>query len=44
MALLESDGTPTAGLLARIDAALDAYIDTAEQFDDVAMLALRRVP
>jgi serine phosphatase RsbU (regulator of sigma subunit) len=43
MALLQTDGVPAAGLLARIDAALSAYIGDAEQFDDVAMLAARRV-
>ncbi|HEU4720449.1 MAG TPA: PP2C family protein-serine/threonine phosphatase, partial [Gemmatimonadaceae bacterium] len=42
MALLHSDGTAAAGLLARVDAALTAHISTAEQFDDVAMLATRR--
>ena len=43
MALLQTDGAPAAALLARIDAALSAYIGAAEQFDDVAMLAARRV-
>ena len=42
MALLASEGTAAAGLLARIDAALSAHITTAAQFDDVAMLATRR--
>jgi sigma-B regulation protein RsbU (phosphoserine phosphatase) len=42
MALLESDATAAASLLARIDAALSAHIGTAAQFDDVAMLATRR--
>ena len=42
MALLQADGTHAAALLARIDAALSAHIGTAEQFDDVAMLATRR--
>jgi serine phosphatase RsbU (regulator of sigma subunit) len=41
MALLQLDGTSAAGLLARIDQALSAHIGTAEQFDDVAMLATR---
>ena len=45
MALLQADGTgPAAGLLERVDAALDAHIGTAEQFDDVAMLGARRLP
>jgi hypothetical protein len=43
MALLQTDGARAADLLARIDAALSAYIGAAEQFDDVAMLAARRV-
>ena len=42
MALLQAEGTPTGGLLERIDAALTAHIGTAEQFDDVAMLVARR--
>ena len=42
MALLASEGTAAAGLLDRIDAALSAHITTADQFDDVAMLATRR--
>jgi serine phosphatase RsbU (regulator of sigma subunit) len=42
MALLGTDGAGVAGLLQRIDADLDAHIGTAEQFDDVAMLAIRR--
>lgn len=42
MALLASEGTAAAGLLARIDAALSAHMTTAAQFDDVAMLAMRR--
>jgi serine phosphatase RsbU (regulator of sigma subunit) len=41
MALLQLDGTSAAGLLERIDQALSAHIGTAEQFDDVAMLATR---
>jgi hypothetical protein len=32
-----------ASLLERIDAALSAHITTAAQFDDVAMLATRRI-
>ena len=43
MALLQTDAAPAARLLERIDAALSAYIGTADQFDDVAMLATRRV-
>ena len=43
MALLKTDAAPAARLLERIDAALSAYIGTADQFDDVAMLATRRV-
>jgi sigma-B regulation protein RsbU (phosphoserine phosphatase) len=42
MALLHSDATAAASLLAGIDAALSAHIGAAEQFDDVAMLAARR--
>jgi serine phosphatase RsbU (regulator of sigma subunit) len=42
MALLASERTAAAGLLDRIDAALSAHITTADQFDDVAMLATRR--
>jgi sigma-B regulation protein RsbU (phosphoserine phosphatase) len=42
MALLHADPTGAATLLARVDAALSAHIATAEQFDDVAMLATRR--
>ena len=43
MALLQTDAAPAARLLERIDTALSAYIGTADQFDDVAMLATRRV-
>jgi phosphoserine phosphatase RsbU/P len=43
MALLQTDAAPAARLLERIDTALSAYIGTAAQFDDVAMLATRRV-
>lgn len=43
MTLLQTDGVGTAALLERVDAALSAHIDTASQFDDVAMLATRRV-
>ena len=43
MALLQTEGMPAAALLDRVDAALSDYIATASQFDDVAMLATRRV-
>jgi phosphoserine phosphatase RsbU/P len=43
MALLHSEPTAAASLLERIDAALTAHITTAAQFDDVAMLATRRI-
>ena len=43
MALLHSDATSAASLLERIDAALSAHMTTAAQFDDVAMLATRRL-
>ena len=43
MALLQAEGMPAAALLERVDAALSGYIATALQFDDVAMLATRRV-
>jgi sigma-B regulation protein RsbU (phosphoserine phosphatase) len=43
MALLTSEGA-AARLLEGVDAALSAHIATAEQFDDVAMLATRRSP
>ena len=42
MALLTSEDGGATGLLERIDAALSAHQATAEQFDDVAMLATRR--
>jgi serine phosphatase RsbU (regulator of sigma subunit) len=44
MALLV-DGGPTAqGLIERVDSALGSFIADAAQFDDVAMLAARRIP
>jgi serine phosphatase RsbU (regulator of sigma subunit) len=44
MALLV-DGGPTAqGLIERVDCALGSFIADAAQFDDVAMLAARRIP
>jgi sigma-B regulation protein RsbU (phosphoserine phosphatase) len=43
MALLHSDATAAERLLERIDAALSAHITTVPQFDDVAMLATRRM-
>jgi hypothetical protein len=42
MSLLRLEPGPAASLLERIDAALSAHITTAAQFDDVAMLAMRR--
>ena len=42
MSLLRMEPGPAASLLERIDAALSAHITTAAQFDDVAMLAMRR--
>jgi phosphoserine phosphatase RsbU/P len=43
MAMLEQGGDASA-LLARVDAALDAHAAGAPPFDDVAMLAARRLP
>jgi serine phosphatase RsbU (regulator of sigma subunit) len=43
MAMLEQGGDASA-LLARVDAALDAHAAGAPAFDDVAMLAARRLP
>jgi serine phosphatase RsbU (regulator of sigma subunit) len=43
MALLQTGGVSAAALLERIDGALSAHMTTAAQFDDVAMLATRRV-
>ena len=43
MALLQSGDAQTAALLERVDTALSAHIDSASQFDDIAMLATRRV-
>ena len=43
MAMLEQGGDASA-LLARVDAALDAHTAGAPAFDDVAMLAARRLP
>ena len=43
LALLQTDGAGTTSLLERIDAALEAHVGAAEQFDDVAMLAMQRV-
>jgi serine phosphatase RsbU (regulator of sigma subunit) len=43
MAMLEHGGEASA-LLARVDAALDAHAAGAPAFDDVAMLAARRLP
>ncbi|MEO6528029.1 MAG: SpoIIE family protein phosphatase [Gemmatimonadaceae bacterium] len=42
LALLEGDAGSGPALLARVDAALSAHITDAAQFDDVAMLAVRR--
>ncbi|MDB4883114.1 MAG: hypothetical protein JWL95_1880 [Gemmatimonadetes bacterium] len=44
LALLGTAADTVAALLARIDAALSAHIGDATQFDDVAMLAVRRTP
>ena len=43
MALLQTEGMPAAALLERVDAALSDYMASAAQFDDVAMLATRRI-
>jgi serine phosphatase RsbU (regulator of sigma subunit) len=43
LALLQAADIPTSALLARVDSALSAHIGAAEQFDDVAMLATRRL-
>ena len=40
--LLDGDAGSAPALLARVDAAISAYIADAAQFDDVAMLAVRR--
>jgi len=42
MALLQTEGVSAATLLERVDEALSAYIASAAQFDDVAMIATRR--
>ena len=42
LALLDGDAGSGPALLARVDAALSAHIADAAQFDDVAMLAIRR--
>jgi serine phosphatase RsbU (regulator of sigma subunit) len=44
LALLDEPVTSARGLLDRIVAALQAYMATADQFDDITMMAVRRVP
>jgi sigma-B regulation protein RsbU (phosphoserine phosphatase) len=44
MALLASAGSTAQGLIEHVDAALGSFIADAAQFDDVAMLAARRIP
>ena len=43
MALLQTEGMSAAALLERVDTALSDYMASAAQFDDVAMLATRRI-
>ena len=44
MALLANGGATAQGLIERVDSALGSFIADAAQFDDVAMLAARRIP
>lgn len=44
LALLEQPAPSAAALLDRIEASLRAHIADADQFDDITMLAVRRVP
>jgi phosphoserine phosphatase RsbU/P len=44
LALIEPLAESALGLLDRVDDALRAHIDTADQFDDITMLAARRSP
>jgi phosphoserine phosphatase RsbU/P len=42
LGLLAGDAGSAPALLSRVDAALSAHIGDAAQFDDIAMLAIRR--
>ena len=44
MALLESGENSAPGLLDKISSSVKDHIDSAEQFDDITMLAVRRLP
>jgi serine phosphatase RsbU (regulator of sigma subunit) len=44
LALLEEPVTSARGLLDRIVASLQEHISTADQFDDITMMAVRRIP
>jgi sigma-B regulation protein RsbU (phosphoserine phosphatase) len=44
LALLEQPADSAAALLDRVDAALQSHIGSADQFDDITMLAVRRSP
>jgi len=44
MGLFASGGATAQGLIDRVDSALGAFIADAAQFDDIAMLAVRRMP
>lgn len=42
--LIKAGGHSAEGMLKNISAALEAHIGSAEQFDDITMLAIRRLP
>jgi serine phosphatase RsbU (regulator of sigma subunit) len=44
MGLFADGGATAQGLIERVDSALGAFIADAAQFDDIAMLAARRIP
>jgi phosphoserine phosphatase RsbU/P len=43
LAMLEQPDATATAMLDRVDATLRAHIDTADQFDDITMLAVRRI-